>query len=805
MLNNTSHQISFGNEDPFLPHLLEAINRSARIDFAVSFIKMSGLQKILSALVDAGERGASIRILTSDYLNITEPSALGTLNSLTNIQTYLFAAREQSFHVKSYIFCYGDEHENLSDGIAFIGSSNLSKAALTNAFEWNVGVQREREPAMFSAIQAAFAKLLNHPYTSATNDIIIAQYAKRYEANRQLAATHVAEPSPQPAPEQVEEAFQPNMIQEEALQALAKTREDGYLRGLVVMATGTGKTWLAAFDAANIEAKRVLFIAHREEILLQAQATFGQLLPNYTSGIVNAQQKELKADLVFASVMTIGKGHILQRLPADHFDYVVIDEFHHASAPSYQAVMNYFTPRFLLGLTATPKRTDNANILALCDNNLVYQIDMPLAIAKSVLVPFRYYGIKDTVDYAEIPWRNGKFDPDALTSKFATRQRAQHNFVNWQARKQSRTLGFCVSIAHAEFMAEYFSSQGARALAVHSRSHTPRNVALQMLSRGEIDIIFAVDLFNEGTDLPLIDTILMLRPTESKIIYLQQIGRGLRLAHGKSHLVIIDYVGNHNTYFTQFEALLGINSSNEQRKAFLKNAHAITLDNGCFVNLAPDAVSMLDKLVQSSVKTHQALYQNLSETLGHRPTLSEYIEGGGDVSKIRHHSDFWFNFVYQQEGMPSEMEAVINEHGALLFEVEKTAMTKSFKMILLKAFIECGGLLGAVEISTLCERSWYVLRRHPELFNDLTKPLQRHITNGDYPASFTTYWNKNPINAWVGGNSKKRKAFFEVENDRFGLKKPVSKQQHDLLSSCLLELIDYKLMVYGLREGVVVG
>nr|WP_136250779.1 DEAD/DEAH box helicase family protein [Ningiella ruwaisensis] len=801
MQTNTKHQISFGDEDPFLPHLLEAINRSARIDFAVSFIKMSGLQQILSALLDAGERGASIRILTSDYLYITEPSALGTLNSLTNIQSYLFAAREQSFHVKSYIFCYRDEHKKQNDGIAFIGSSNLSKAALTNAFEWNMGVQQQREPAMFAAIQTAFEELVKHPYTSVTNDIIIADYARKYDQNRQLAVHHVAEPPPEQTFKQVDEVFQPNKIQEEALQALAKSRHDGYLRGLVVMATGTGKTWLAAFDVASIKAKRVLFIAHREEILIQAQATFAQLFPNYTSGIVNAQQKELTADLIFASVMTLGKGNTLKRLPPEHFDYVVVDEFHHASAPSYQAVMNYFTPRFLLGLTATPKRTDNANILALCDNNLVYQIDMPTAIAKSVLVPFRYFGLKDTVDYTEIPWRNGKFDPDALTSKFATQQRAHHNFVHWQEHKQSRSLGFCVSISHAEFMAEYFSNKGAKALAVHSRSHTPRNVALQMLARGEVDIIFAVDLFNEGTDLPLIDTILMLRPTESKIVYLQQIGRGLRRASNKSHLVIIDYVGNHNTYFTQFEALLGINSTNAERQAFLKKAQALTLDNGCFVNLAPDAVSMLDKLVQSSMLTHQALYQNLSETLGHRPTLSEYIEGGGDLSKIRHHSDFWFNFVYQQEGMPKDAKEIIDLYGALLVEIEKTAMTKSFKMILLKAFIECGGLSGAVELKTLCRRSWYVLRRHREFLNDLTKPLQRHMVDSYYPDSFISYWIKNPINAWVGGNSKKRKAFFKVENDKFELIDSVSQQHQELLLSWLLELIDYKLMVYALRDN----
>ena len=254
--------------------------------------------------------------------------------------------------------------------------------------------------------------------------------------------------------EELTEAPTPSDIQTEALQALRQTRLDGYRRGLVVLATDLGKTWLAAFDTQQCKAEKVLFVAHREEILMQAQQTFVRIRPDVRTGFYNGKVRNKNADMLFASVQTLGRMEHLQQFSKDHFNYIVVDEFRHADAKTYRNLLKHFEPRFLLGLTATPERTDQADILSLCDNNLVFERNLIHGINAQLLAPFHYYGINDKyVDYDEIPWRNGKFDTGALESAFASRKRAEHILNHWQQKKQVRTLGFCISKRHADFMA----------------------------------------------------------------------------------------------------------------------------------------------------------------------------------------------------------------------------------------------------------------------------------------------------------------------------------------------------------------
>lgn len=271
--------------------------------------------------------------------------------------------------------------------------------------------------------------------------------------------------------------------------------------------------------------------------------------------------------MLFASIQTLGKAHHLDKFATDHFDFIVVDEFHHASAPTYRQLLKHFRPRFLLSLTATPERTDQADILALCDDNLVYRRDMFDGIDSGLLSPFSYYGIADQeVDYQSIPWRNGKFDPELLQNKLATTARAKHALKRWENLKQSRTLAFCISKTHADYLADYFQKHGYRAVSIHSNSTIRRNEALSKLEQAEIDNIFSVDLFNEGIDLPAIDTVLLLRPTDSKIIFLQQLGRGLRTHSGKEKLVILDFIGNHISFFRKPEALFNIGVSKRGKR-----------------------------------------------------------------------------------------------------------------------------------------------------------------------------------------------------------------------------------------------
>ena len=407
--------------------------------------------------------------------------------------------------------------------------------------EWNYRVLRADADRGFADVAAAFEDLFVHPKTRPVDVDWIDAYRERRGPVSPQRVVEVIEESPEPPPA-------PHFIQQEALAALKATREAGNEAGLVVLATGLGKTWLAAFDSASEEFRRVLFVAHREEILTQAMQTFRRIRPRARLGLYTGKEKSPDANVLFASIQTLGRTHHLGQFAREQFDYIIVDEFHHAAARTYRRLIEYFTPRFLLGLTATPERMDGGDLLALCQENLVFRRDLVAGIEAGLLCPFRYFGVPDDVDYSNIPWRSNRFDEEELTKAVATTRRAQNALEQFRQRAGSRTLGFCCSQRHADFMADYFSENGVRAVAVHSGQRSaPRASALEALADGRLDILFAVDMFNEGLDIPSVDTVLMLRPTESNVIWLQQFGRGLRQSQGKSELKVIDYIGNHRS------------------------------------------------------------------------------------------------------------------------------------------------------------------------------------------------------------------------------------------------------------------
>ena len=783
-----------GDRDHFLPHLSEAMSQATEVDLAVAFIKTTGLRLLLPDLQAALESkaGRQVRVLTSDYLDITDPEALRLLLLLqeqgANVRVFVTAG--SSFHLKAYIFARISNSE-LVEGTAFVGSSNISRQALQEGLEWNYRVVYPADHGFLEA-RTRFEEIFSHSRTVALSDAWIESYEKRRVLPPRSVApgSHEQEPPPEPTE-----------IQQAALAALHETRQQGFRRGVVVLATGLGKTWLAAFDAAQVNARRVLFVAHREEILAQAAATFVRIRPRARVGYYMGRNRDAEVDVLCASVQTLGRAEHLERFSAQHFDYVVIDEFHHAAAATYRRLLGHFAPAFLLGLTATPDRTDQSDILSLCDDNLVFTRNLFEGIQAKLLSPFHYHGILDeSVDYREVPWRNGRFDPEELSNKLATLARARHAIREWRSRAQNRTLAFCVSLRHAEYMASQFQKAGISSAAVYAGSPLGRAQALEQLRDGQLSVVFSVDLFNEGVDLPGIDTVMMLRPTESKILFLQQLGRGLRLSDEKTHLVILDFIGNHQSFLQKPQALFGVGSTYKALAAFARKAEQgrLELPDGCYVNYDLKIIEFLKSLDSAGT---QKDYEALRASLGRRPTLAEFYRSGASVQAMRQQHGSWFDLVESMDDLQEDEARALKALGGLPREVEVTPMTKSFKMVLLEAWLELGGLVTPPTVAALAHRSWDGLHRRPSLLSDLPEAIAKLPDGLD--DRWIRYWRDNPINAWIGGNrATADSAFFRVADDRFSLAQPPSADETEAAEGLLQELTAYRLATYEVRRPV---
>jgi superfamily II DNA or RNA helicase/HKD family nuclease len=787
----------------FFSQLCTSIAKADEIDFAVAFVKTTGLRLLLPELQSALGRcatplrpAARLRVVTSDYLDVTDPEALRLLMLLQEqgAQVRLYETNGRSFHMKAYLFAHFSEDHHLN-GTAFIGSSNISRQALTDGLEWNYRIDFPGDDG-FLETRTRFETLFRNQHTVPLTDAWIDSYEeRRVPPPRTIApGSNEKEPPPTPTPVQIE-----------ALAALSRTRDEGYLRGLVVLATGLGKTWLAAFDAEQMGAHRVLFVAHREEILNQAAETFLRIRPRARIGFYMGQERETRVDILCASVQTLGRAAHLARFSPQHFDYIVIDEFHHAAAPTYRRLLSHFSPKFLLGLTATPDRSDQSDILSLCDDNLVFGCNLFSGVSAGLLAPFHYFGIWDeTVDYKAIPWRNGRFDPEQLSNKLATLARARHALKKWREKGQQRTLAFCVSIRHAEYMADQFTRSGVVAAAVYSGSEMSRGDALTRLADGRLQVIFSIDLFNEGVDLPSIDTVLMLRPTESKILFLQQLGRGLRKADGKDKLVVLDFIGNHKSFLHKPQALAQVGPSYKQLAEFAKKVEKqqLELPAGCFISYDLELIDFLKSLDTDGVAKE---YEALKVALGRRPVLAEFYRAGANVSRVRQQYGSWFAFVQTMGDLTAQEIEVSGAHRDFLREVETTAMTKSFKIVLLEALQELEGWRAPPTLAALAQRSWQVFQRRRTLLMDLADDMGN--TDDGASRGWRRYWRANPVNAWVNASSaNSRHAFFKLDDQFFTPTFAVSEPLIEAFESLMQELIDYRLAAYEVRrvssEGV---
>jgi superfamily II DNA or RNA helicase/diadenosine tetraphosphate (Ap4A) HIT family hydrolase len=774
--------------DPLIEHLLAHLDHAIGVDLAVAFILESGVRRLEGHLRDVLGRSAEsrVRIVTGDYLGVTEPRALLRLLDLPgNFELRIFESRGQSFHPKAYILYEKDRR-----GVAFVGSSNLSHTALSEGVEWNYRVVTDRDAAGFADIVEAFERLAAHPSTKPVSPQWIDTYAAR-RLTAQERDGGVSAELPQAPPK-------PHAVQQEALQALARTREDGNTAGLVVLATGLGKTWLSAFDTVAAKAERVLFVAHREEILDQALQTFRRIRPEASLGKYTGTERFPEAQVLFASIQTLGRQAHLDRFPREAFDYIVVDEFHHAAAATYRRLIDHFCPGFLLGLTATPDRTDGGDLLGLCGENLVFSTDLIDGINLGLLCPFRYFGVPDDVDYENIPWRNARFDEEALTRAVATERRAQNAYEQFTKRRGTRALGFCVSQRHADFMATWFVEHGLRAVAVHSGpSSAPRTHSLERLEAGHLDIIFAVDIFNEGVDLPAVDTILMLRPTESRIVWLQQFGRGLRYRAGKT-LTVIDYIGNHRSFLLKPRTLLGLGTEDGLLRVALAALREGTyeLPQGCSVTYELEAQDIIEQLLRPSrpEEALEAYYRAFEESTGARPTASEAYHDGLEPRAARRGYGSWLGFVEAMGGLSERERAARGAHSEFLGALEETEMVKSYKMLVLLAMLSRGQLPGKLSIDELTQIFLEVGRRFP----GLREELAASVADRDEARQSL---EKNPIAAWVGGKGTGGRPYFSYVDRVFAMTLEVLPEHRDSFAGLVREIVDWRLAQYLRRLG----
>jgi superfamily II DNA or RNA helicase/diadenosine tetraphosphate (Ap4A) HIT family hydrolase len=773
---NAPNHFTRGEIDPLLPHLKAAMGRAAQVDFSVAFIKQSGVDLLRGHLQDLLERQGRVRIITGDYLDVTEPQALEDLLELgPNLELYVVeCVPGMSFHPKAYLFYTSDQRTTSHS--AYIGSSNISRMALLAGIEWNYRVDESIHGEGFGAMKAAFDELLRDPRTKRVD----AGWIDRYRARRreqQFIRFDIESDTSDPIPD-------PHAIQREALAALAQTRLDGNRAGLVVLATGLGKTYLAAFDAASktptgeFEFPRVLFVAHRDEILHQSMRTFRKIRPGSSCSRYDGNLSDSQLDrteMLFASIQTLGRSEHLSRFAADAFDYIVVDEFHHAAASTYRRLLDHFQPRFLLGLTATPERTDGGDLLGLCDENLVYRCDLIRGIEEELLSPFEYFGVPDAVDYSNIPWRSRRFDEVALTSAVSTRARAQNALEQLQRVGAKRTLGFCCSQQHADFMAEYFRGVGMRVAAVHSGSDSdPRARSLDALSSGELDIVFAVDMFNEGLDIPSIDTVLMLRPTESSIVWLQQFGRGLRKSPDKQRLKVVDYIGNHRTFLVKLRSMLqpllrvGESDSELRRGLQLLQRGDAQLPPGCSVTYELETIKLIEQVLRPTSRTDamSAFYRDFEERHGQRPTAREAYHAGYNPRALRATHGSWFGYVDSMGGLEVGDRAAWEHQREFLKVVEKTAMTKSYKMLVLMALLQSDPQPHdpkAMEIAI--GPMVQAVRRMADRSSVLRDDLGAEHLESD--AKLQRHLEVNPIKAWTNSGSARRNGALDTDKIYF--------------------------------------
>ena len=567
-----------------LSELVKSMSECESFYFSVAFINFSGLQLLLDPLKEAENKGIKGKIITSTYLNFTDAKALEKIREFDNVDLKVFVTdKEIGFHTKAYIFEYKESYK------VIIGSSNITQSALKSNIEWNVELITKENGRFIQDVLKEYDYLWNRS-EEADKDFIqrYEEYLKSFKNTQKPLRLFYEN----------KQYIVPNRMQRRATENLERLRNFGEKKALVIAATGTGKTYMSAFDVKSLRPKKLLFIVHREEILRKAKDTFELLLSNegLTFGLLTGNHKRKNVDYVFATIQTISK--CFHEFDKDEFDYLVIDEAHHASSPTYIAVLNYFKPKFTLGMTATPERSDGYNVFDLFDNNVALEVRLHEALEDELVIPFHYFGVTDIegIDLSDVSID----DIAEITKRLKVNERVDFiiekmQFYGHDGEKR-KCLGFCASIEHAQYMASEFDKRGYTSVCLHGAdSPETRERYITRLERDddELEFIFTVDIFNEGVDIPSINSVLMLRPTNSPIVFIQQLGRGLRKYADKSFLTVLDFIGNHNKTFL---IALALNGSRYYDKESLK----VAITTG-FANIPGCTHIQMDKIAQERI------------------------------------------------------------------------------------------------------------------------------------------------------------------------------------------------------------
>ena len=784
--------------------LLNSLKRADSVDIVVSFLMESGVRMLLGELDNALKRGAKIRILTGNYLGITQPSALYLIKHKLGEQVDLrfYNEKNRSFHPKSYMFHYKDY------STIYIGSSNISKSALTSGIEWNYRFSSKTDSHNYEKFYNTFLDLFEH-HSIVIDDDELKRYSKnwhrpavskdldRYDLQDDETTNNLA-------------LFEPRGAQIEALCALENTRAEGAGRALVQAATGVGKTYLAAFDSKDYE--RVLFVAHREEILKQAAQSFKNVRNSDDYGFFDGESKCTDKSMIFASVATLGRSEYLNNkyFASDYFNYIVIDEFHHAVNDQYQRIVNYFKPQFLLGLTATPERMDGRNIYEICDYNVPYEISLKEAINKGMLVPFHYYGIFDDTDYSKLHIVRGRYDEKELNETYIGNVHRYELIYKYYCKYGSRqALGFCCSKEHAREMAREFSSRGIPSVAVFSDASgeytEKRDVAIQKLKNGEIRAIFSVDMFNEGVDITSVDMVMFLRPTESPIVFLQQLGRGLRKCRGKEFLTVLDFIGN---YEKAGRVRFLLEGKSDMYREGCHLSDTLRFPDDCMVDFDLKLIDLFAEMDRKHLKLKDQVineYFRVKDLLGKRPTrldLFTYMDDNIYETAITHSKDNPFKRYLEflnDLGELSQIEVefykgIGREFISLL---ENTNMSKVYKMPVLMAFYNNSDVLMEVSEKQLLS-SW------KEFFSTGTnwKDLDKNMTLQKYKDISDKDHLKKILAMPVHFLLESGKGFF-VKNDdvTLGLREELRPLiDNPVMIRQMKDVIDYRTMDYYQRR-----
>jgi superfamily II DNA or RNA helicase/HKD family nuclease len=599
--------------------LRQGLTTSDEAAICVSFLRFSGLSLLLKELKTFLDKNGKLKLLTSTYLDVTQPEALEVLMKLQNVELRLQDG-VTGFHTKFYSF---NSHEYSEH--CWIGSSNLTKGGISSNIEWNL---KHSHPDIIRECRDNFNVLWNRDDVFPLTQQVLETYRNRYKESKENSVSiHSSISSDNPS-----DRYIPNAAQDEALKELDKLRGSGEKRAVVIAATGIGKTFLAAFDSKAFKANSLLFIAHREELLTQAEATFKKIFGSEAdTGILAGGKNPGKANFIFATIQSLSQVNNQSFVDRD-YDYIVIDEFHHAAAPSYRKILNRIQPKFLLGVTATPERQDGHDVLEICQYNIAYEVRLPEAINRNWLVPFHYFGVADElIDYENIKWRSGKFDPTELENALILEERVddilKHALEKGFDGRQRATVGFCAGVRHAEFMADALIRRGFESKAVTGKtSPDERQRVYERFSNPHdpLEWLFVSDLLNEGVDIPEINSILFLRPTESSTLFLQQLGRGLRLYPDTEILTIIDFIGHHKNAWLSLQALKDPHSTLGSRTEDL----GISPPKHCEIILEDRTKEILLKiknLSKTKAATCKEAYDRLKLELGYPPKPIDFV------------------------------------------------------------------------------------------------------------------------------------------------------------------------------------